>query len=119
MNQQNSHNLQPDKETCEFQPTSFKTMPFLAVILLIILFISQAIQWYSQSVTLPRFCEDPELAIHNLREIVTKRSPAGNRSRRPYIIAAKLVYLLPQHSNEPVDDYIHRVRREISLRCMR
>ncbi len=102
----------------EFQPARFRALPFITVILIIILFISQAIQWYSQSVTLPRFCEDPELAIHNLQEIITLRSPAGKQSRRPYIIAAKLIYLIPQQADESVQNYIHRVRRELNRRCM-
>ena len=85
------------------------------------LLISQAIKWYSTSVTLPRYCEDPEQALHHLEEIITKSSPAGNtrESRRPYIIAAKLIYLVPQESNESVKHYLHRVRTELSQRCMR
>ena len=85
------------------------------------LFISQAIKWYSTSVTLPRYCEDPELALHHLEEIISKPEPAGDtrESRRPYIIAAKLIYLVPQKSNESIENYLHRVRTELSQRCMR
>ena len=104
----------------EFKPTKFKTIPFMLIILFIILFISQAIRWYSSSVTLPRFCEDPELALHHLQEIITRHTPelAGREDRKPYIIAAKLIYLVPQKTNESVEDYIYRVRRELSQRCM-
>lgn len=105
----------------DFKPAKFKTIPFILIILLIILFISQAITWYSRSVTLPRFCEDPELALHHLQEIITRHTPelVGRESRKPYIIAAKLIYLVPQKSNESIEDYVHRVRRELSQRCMR
>jgi len=105
-----------DKE--EFQAASFKPVRFILLILLIILLISQMIKWYSHSVTLPRFCEDPELAIHHLQEIITERSPAGEAPRRPYIIAAKLIYLIPRQANEPIEHYIQRVRAELNQRCM-
>ncbi len=104
-----------------FKPSNFKPVRFVFFIFLIMLLISQAIKWYSTSVTLPRYCEDPEQALHHLEEIITKPSPAGNtrESRRPYIIAAKLIYLVPQESNESVKHYLHRVRTELSQRCMR
>jgi len=98
--------------------TSFKPVRLVFVVLLIMLVISQAIKWYSHSVTLPRFCEDPELALHHLEEIVTQRSPAGEQSKKPYIIAAKLIFLIPRQSDEPVQDYIHRVRTQLSQQCM-
>ncbi|MDX2507728.1 MAG: hypothetical protein QNL62_25085 [Gammaproteobacteria bacterium] len=104
-------------DTAEFQATTFKPLRFIIIILFIIVFISQAIKWYSHSVTLPRFCADPELALHHLEQIVSQRTPAGNASRRPYIIAAKLIYLVPQQANEPVKDYIHRVRSNLNQRC--
>ena len=105
-----------------FQPTEFKPVRLIVVILLIMLGISQAIKWYSHSVTLPRFCEDPELALHHLEEIVSKRtaiiSGTGAKSRKPYIIAAKLIYLVPQKSNETIKNYIQRVRLDLNHRCM-
>ncbi len=105
----------------EFNGSAFKPVRFIIFIFLIMLFISQAIKWYSSSVTLPRYCEDPEAALHHLEEIMTKPEPAGHtrESRRPFIIAAKLIYLVPQESNESIENYLHRVRRELSKRCMK
>jgi len=113
--------LKLNTDTDDFKPTRFKTIPFILIILMIILFISQAIQWYSHSVTLPRFCEDPELSLHHLQEIITQHTPelTGRESRKPYIIAAKLIYLVPQKTNESIENYIHRVRQDLSQRCMR
>ncbi|MFK5986296.1 MAG: hypothetical protein QM479_12850 [Pseudomonadota bacterium] len=103
-----------------FKPGSFKPWRLIFIVLAIMLFISYAIKWYSQSVTLPRFCKDPEMSLHHLEEIITKKTPTGNqyKQRKPYIIAAKLIYLVPQNSNESVDAYIHRVRIELSKRCV-
>lgn len=105
----------------QFKPEKFKPVRFIFFILLVMLFISQAIKWYSTSVTLPRFCEDPEQALHHLEEIISTRTPEANtrEARRPYIIAAKLIYLVPQQSNESIENYLYRLRGELSQRCMR
>lgn len=102
-----------------FTPSNFKPARFIFIIFLVMLFISQAIKWYSSSVTLPRFCEDPQASLHHLKELITKQTPAaeGRAARRPYIIAAKLIYLIPQKSNEANQDYLHRVQGELSQRC--
>ncbi len=104
----------------EFQPSNFKPIRLVLIILVIMLIISQSVKWYSQSVTLPRFCEDPEMAVHHLEEIISKKAPAGEgyKGRKPYIIAAKLIYLIPQGSSEANQDYINRVRQELSKRCL-
>lgn len=116
----NSENQSPYSND-EFVPTNFKPVRFLFIILIIMLLISQAIKWYSTSVTLPRFCEDPESSMHHLKALITQRTPAGEGrvARKPYIIAAKLIYLIPQKSNESNDNYLYRVRGELSQRCMR
>ncbi len=129
----------------DFTPSNFRPIPFILIILVIMLIISQSIKWYSTAVTLPRFCQDPESALHHLSDIIYKKSPitaeqsastiseqkTGHKTaqksaqksareiRRPYIIAAKLIYLIPQHSNESDADYLHRVRQELSQRCVR
>lgn len=105
----------------EFEPSGFKPLRFIFFILLIMLFISQAIQWYSTSVTLPRFCDDPQQALHHLQKIISQRTPTGDtrEARRPYIIAAKLIYLVPQKSNESDADYLLRVRSTLSRMCLK
>jgi len=109
-----------ENDFAEFKPGSFKVLPFITIIFLIMLFISQAIKWYSSSVTLPRFCEDPQATLHHLDDLINKPTPAGEgrEARRPYIIAAKLIYLIPQQSNESNKDYLYRVRGELSQRCI-
>ena len=110
-----------EDEFAQFKPTNFKPLRFIFIIFLIMLGISQAVKWYSTSVTLPRFCEDPQATLHHLEELINNPTPAedSRASRRPYIIAAKLIYLIPQHSNESNSDYLHRVESELSKRCLR
>jgi hypothetical protein len=103
-----------------FIKSQFKPLPLIIIILVIMLSISQAIQWYSTSITLPRFCHDPEKALHHLEEIINSSHLTTNsrETRRPYIIAAKLIYLIPQQANETNEHYLYRVRIELSQRCL-
>lgn len=107
------------QEPRDFEPAAFKPVRFIMVVLLITVFISQAIQWYSQSVSLPRYCDDPEAALQYLEKIVSHPTPAGDEAKKPYIIAAKLIFLVPRQSDEPVPDYIQRVRIYLRQQCLR
>ncbi len=73
--------------------------------------------WYADNSLLPRFCEAPEATLTRVREILVEDRPSGAEARRPYIIAAKLVFLVPRQSAEPMDDYIDRLRADLWRRC--
>jgi hypothetical protein len=73
--------------------------------------------WYADNSLLPRFCEAPEPTLARVREILIKDRPSGDEARRPYIIAAKLIFLVPRDSAESMDDYIERLRAELWRRC--
>jgi len=45
--------------------------------------------------------------------------PAGGDSARPYLVAAKLLYLVPQAEDETVDAYLIRLRGRIDANCSR
>ncbi len=112
--------IKPDEQTIDnFRPSTFKPWRLIFSVLSVMLFISFAIKWYSQSVTLPRFCSDPEMALYYLEKIMTEKSPTGKtfKDRKPYVIAAKLIYLVPKQANEPIKQYIDRVRYELNQRC--
>jgi len=81
------------------------------------LLISAGAQWYGRSVGLPRYCDDPDAALQRLREVMHEPRPAGEDSRLPYIVAAKLLFLDPRRDGEGEADYIYRVRRHISQVC--
>lgn len=74
-------------------------------------------QWRTDKTTLPRFCSDPDAALRHLRLILEDPVPAGEEERRPFIIAAKLLYLVPQRDDEPVEVWLERVRYEIARSC--
>lgn len=95
----------------------FRPLRLIVIILLILLGISTAAQWYSGNVTMPRYCDDPVQTIERVRSVLTERTPAGDGDRKPYIIAARLTFLIPRESNEPLDAYIERLQRHIDQQC--
>lgn len=73
--------------------------------------------WYADTAALPRYCEDPRGALQRVGRILTESAPAGSEKRRPYIVAAKLIFLVPQEDEEKTPDYLERLNHEISARC--
>lgn len=102
-------------EADDFKP--FNPLQVIIPVLLLMLSVSFAARWYSQQVSLPRYCENPEQTLMYLQKIITETRPAGEQSRRPYIIAAKLLFLLPRESLETEQVYIERVRQHLKRQC--
>ena len=75
--------------------------------------------WYAERVALPRYCDDPKAALVLVRRVLTEVRPAGGDSARPYLVAAKLLYLVPQAEDETVDAYLIRLRGRIDANCSR
>lgn len=73
--------------------------------------------WYGREISIPRYCENPEQGLDYLRRILTERKPAQNDSRRPYVVAAKLLFLIPQRSDESVDRYLARLEQHLREVC--
>ncbi len=96
---------------------SFRPLRMILVILALLLFISFAAQWYGRNITMPRYCEDPVGVIERVRKVLTNTKPAGDGDRKPYIIAARLTFLLPRESDEQLDPYIERLQRHIDQQC--
>ena len=92
-------------------------LPIVAATLASMLLISAAAQWYGHSVGLPRYCGDPDAALQRLQQVMHAPRPAGNDSRLPYIVSAKLLFLDPRRDKEREADYIDRLRRHIQQAC--
>jgi len=92
-------------------------LPIVAGTLASMLLISAAAQWYGRSVGLPRYCDDPDAALQRLQQVMHAPRPAGNDSRLPYIVSAKLLFLDPRRDKEREADYIHRLRGHIQQAC--
>ena len=96
---------------------SFKPLRVVVPVLAALLAISVAVRFYAHEVSMPRYCADPTGAVDHLERIVTEARPAGEDARRPYVVAAKLLFLVPREADEPLGAYLSRVRMHIEARC--
>lgn len=95
-------------------------IPLVAVFAVAAVLMSYAFnmaEWRTETRTLPRFCEDRAGALGRVRQILTETQPVGDEARRPYIVAAKLLYLIPQRDGEDVEAYLLRLGRKIDGAC--
>ena len=81
------------------------------------LFIFNSADWYATNAALPRYCEKPVETIEIVHEILVSDTPSAGQEKRPYIVAAKLIFLVPQADDEPLDDYLDRLNVRISEVC--
>lgn len=83
----------------------------------LMLFIFNSADWYATNAALPRYCEKPVKTVEIVKEILTSPTPSEGKEKRPYIVAAKLIFLVPQSDSETLDDYLLRLRQRISEIC--
>jgi hypothetical protein len=92
-------------------------MVVFALTALVMLFIFNSADWYASNAALPRYCSNPTKSVEIVREILTSETPGEGKKRRPYIVAAKLIFLVPQQEGETVEAYMARLRSRISKSC--
>lgn len=102
-------------QACE--PHEFSVKKTVIGVLIMMLLISAFAQHYASQITLPRFCKAPQQSLYYLKKILTEERPAGEEARRPYIIAAKLIFLVPQKTDESLADYLLRVELSLQQHC--
>ncbi len=97
--------------------TEFRPLYLIIIVLLLLLLISLAATWYGDRVVFKRFCLQPQQHLSYLEQVLRHPTPAGDQSRRPYIIAAKLLFLLPRQPEETIDHYLGRVKANLQVNC--
>ena len=95
----------------------FHAAPIVLTVLVTLLLIHGWITWYSREVSLPRYCDNPEQTLTHLARVLHDERPAGDNPRRPYLIAAKLLFLVPRQSEERIPDYLQRVQAHLQDTC--
>lgn len=74
----------------------FNPLQVILPVAVILLLISSWIQWYSNKVSIPSYCKDPVHTLDHLEKIINEARPAGDNPRWPYLITAKLLFLVPR-----------------------
>lgn len=73
--------------------------------------------WYADTAALPRYCSDPRATIGYVDDILTSPTPVGDAKKRPWLVAAKLIFLVPQQNGESKAAYLRRLEVTISEKC--
>ena len=95
----------------------FRPVPLVLAVLILLATIFFASRWYATTVSIPRYCAQPEIALQLLEAVLTEKKPAGDGPRRDYIVAAKLGFLLPAQSDETDEAYLRRLRDHLQREC--
>ncbi len=83
----------------------------------VLLMVFSAAEQYAERSAIPRFCADQTGVIERVGTILTKGEPVGDAAKRPFIIAAKLIFLVPQREDEEVPAYLERLRLHLLQTC--
>lgn len=94
-----------------------QSVGLVLIVVMILLFISLASQWYAEQVSLPRYCAQPELVIQRIAEMSSETRLVEDGNRRNYMIAAKLKFIEPRYSGESMEAYLQRLRHRLEEIC--
>ncbi len=94
-----------------------KILLVFAVTAAVLLLVFSAAEQYAKRSAIPRFCADQTGVIKRVGIILTQGEPVGKASKRPFIIAAKLIFLVPQREDEEVTAYLERLRIHLLQTC--
>jgi len=89
---------------------------FLAVLALLRL-VSATAEWHSRQVLLPRYCDEPEVALARLGALRSAGPQPLDQARRDYMVAAKLEFLVPRAGGESAEVYRLRLLQELKKQC--
>ena len=88
-----------------------------AITAAVLLLVFSAAEQYAERSAIPRYCADKTGVIERVGIILTTGEPVGQASKRPFIVAAKLIFLIPQRDDEDVAAYLDRLRRRLFQIC--
>jgi len=87
------------------------------VVAVVLLSVFRFAAWRADGELLSRYCDAPSAHLALVERLLTEPEPVGEDGNRPYIIAAKLIYLIPQKAGESNGDYLLRLRGRIRQVC--
>jgi len=83
----------------------------------VLLLVFSAAEQYAERSAIPRYCADKTGVIERVGIILTTGEPVGQANKRPFIVAAKLIFLIPQRDDEDVAAYLERLRLHLFQTC--
>ncbi len=83
----------------------------------VLLLVFSVAEQYAERSAIPRYCTDQSGVIERVGIILTQGEPVGQASKRPFIVAAKLIFLIPRRDDEDVPAYLERLRLHLFQTC--
>ncbi len=104
-------------DNIESKRSRFNPLVAIAAVFLALIGIALALRWYSDKLSMERYCENPGVTISELRRVITDEQLAAGKERTSFIVTSKLLFLVPRRNDEPVEDYLARVRQQLETIC--
>ena len=95
----------------------FRVLVVFTIATVALVMVFQFAEQRMETSALPRYCDDLPAHLGYVRKILTEPEPAGDGPRRPYIIAAKLIYLVPKRPEEDIEAYLTRLDKRVGAIC--
>jgi len=89
----------------------------MIVTALVMIGVFRGARWYADNSAMPRYCNSPDTALALVRNVMEGRTEGYAQDKRSYLVASKLLFLVPQKDGEAEDIYLARLRGEILSRC--
>jgi len=107
------------RHTVAARPSPLVWFAAVFVVAAAVLFgLFQFAEWRAENTLLTRYCDDPQAHVDRVVRIIEESDPVTDGERRAYIIAAKLLFLVPRGDGEAVTAYRLRLKAEIEASCL-
>jgi hypothetical protein len=74
--------------------------------------------WRAENESLTRYCDQPAEHVRIVGRILSESDPVPKGdAKRPFIVAAKLIFLVPQREQETIENYLDRLQFELLRVC--
>jgi len=105
-----------DAETARPSPL-LRFVVVFTFISLVLLGVFKGAEWRAENTALDRYCDSPQEHIRRAMRILQEPKPVENGERRAYIIAAKLLFLIPRREGEDIESYRARMTARMKAQC--
>jgi len=98
----------------------WKVVVFVACLALLITAVNMMAEHRAENDLILRLCADQEKVMSDLQLLLQEPEKGGTndvKETRSSMIAAKLLFIQPQHSDEADYDYLARLAQYLSERC--
>lgn len=96
---------------------AFRLAVGFAVVGMALVGVFRAADWYGERVSMLRYCDDPAGTAALVSRVLAEPRPAGSGPLRRHVVAAKLLFLVPQRPGEDAQAYAARLRHRIEAGC--